>query len=297
MEKYFITWDLEKTLSWWLKLDNTFTIPSEFRERIIEIINTSFNSNVVEYINYNDITDFFNWLRKEGEFVLSLDDWIYVEQSDFNFSSTRAYTNKESVLVNPKEYNILSREWNNLNTQNTKLLENIEKSWKTEIVIYDDWLFSWDTLRKVINDIKLLWLNIKEIRLILNFSWLSNLDWIPIVSMNNSNKCIDWLDERDLFYGTKNWWASFFNWNMLNWLSYISNPELAEKKASINSTMSKYFCECMFDLNADIWEYVWNINNRKIKLKDLPRISYLKEKYNEDMLILDILKEEKLLLN
>jgi len=291
MEKYYITADLEKTLVSWIGLDKPkIRVDENIRKEVTNIINSSFDSNVVEYIGYDGIYNFFKEQEKDDEFIVWLDDKIYIENPDFSYSSTRIYNNKSSVIKNPTNYSIRQRNWNSLDEQNSLLIDSILKSWKKDVIICDDWLFSWDTLSDVITkDI----LNfVKEIRVILNFSWKDNLNWIPIKSMLNNTSCIDWLDERDLFYGTKNWGATFFNNNwQINWLPYLSSKEIANKKASIPLKNSKNFCINMLNINKKVWgkENIW----KQVKLKDLNRISYLEEIYNPNISITDLLELEK----
>jgi hypothetical protein len=294
-EKYYITWDLEKTLIGWLrKSDNQLIrVDKYIRNLLIKTINSSFDRNVTEFVSYDNCKDFFEWLREDEEFILALEDGIYIDNADFYFSSTRAYNSQNDVLENPKSYSIMQRNWTNIILQDVPLKDTISKSWKNEIVICDDWLFSWDTLQKVIQELLINWVKIKEIRVILNFSWINEIFWIPIISMYKPSSCIDWLDERDLFYWTKNWGASFFyNW-WLNGLPYIFNPEIATKKASIPRNVSKKFCLDVLDLNSAIWEQVNSILRRDIKLVDLPRIWYLQERYSLNDDITAILLEER----
>jgi hypothetical protein len=290
-KKYYITADLEKTLIGWIEQFNKakIKIDEKIREKIINIINNSFKSNVVEFISYDNIYSFFKEEESSEEFIIWLDDKIYIENPDFSYSSTRIYNNKNSIIENPSNYRIRQRNWKNLIEQNLSLINTIKYSWKNEVIVCDDWLFSWDTLSDVISDdIKKY---VKEIRVILNFSWKDNLNWIPIKSMLTDSDCIDWLDERDLFYWVKNSWATFINSNwQINWLPYIVNKKIANKKASIPLLEAWKFCENMLDVNKELW---WNVKWWNVKLEDLKRISYLKEKYNSNCRITEILELEK----
>jgi len=289
MEKYYITWDLEKTLQWWIsknknKIKNKkFDINQWIRKDLKQIINNSFWNNVVEFIDYDEIYDFFETQNKEDDFILSLEDWIYIDNLDFNFSSTRLYWSRSSILENPKDYKILQRDWKTIENQNNLLLQEYKKSWKDWLVICDDWIFSWDTLKNVIYTIQKLRIKIKEIRIVLNFSWKKFIEsefWkIPIKSLKNPEWCIDWLDERDLFYWTKNWGASFLDWENIQWLPYISSSEIANKKASIPQNFSKNFCENMMWLNKEVWQEMQNFNKEILKISDLWRVKYLKNNY------------------
>jgi len=275
MEKYFITWDLEKTLVGWVDFISAseLDISQNIRGKLIEIIDYSFESKVTEFISYDSICEFFKELRNEDEFVIWLDDWIYIDNADFCFSSTRTYSSLYSILNNPKDYKILQRNWLKLDYQKEDLVLEAWLSEKKDFILCDDWLFSWDTLNDVINMLKSSNINIKEIRVILNFTWKGDLYWIPITSMYETSNCIDWLDERDLFYWTKNGWATFFNWNTLNWLPYISNNKIASKKASIPEKKSNFFCESIFDLNKPQLDIIVSLNTFKITCFDPESIS------------------------
>jgi len=294
-KKYYITGDLEKTLVWGINNINysTVSIAGGFRDRMINIIDESFGWKVTEFIEYNKIIDYFNNLRSEDEFIVSLEDWIYIENPDFNFSSTRNYRNKEAILDNPTDYKITQRDGMNINNQIEDLKNNIILSWKKEVIICDDWIFSWDTLSEIIFNLKKYWINVSEVRVILNFSRNNSIENILIKSMLSPDWCIDWLDERDLFYGTKNWWASFINKGKMNGLPYISSPEIASKKASIPEDKSEYFCKNMLVLNKDVWFELSNSLDKIIKLVDFPRLWYLEENYDENTNIVDVLINEQ----
>ncbi len=297
MKKYFVTSDLEKTLPWAIWEKNKILIPNEFRDKTTKLLDNSFWWKITEFINYDSIKDFFWSLRRNDEFLVTLDDEIYIENPDFNYSSTRKYRNPESILNNPTDYQITGRDGKSLSNQNSNLIEKIINSWKEEIVFCDDGLFSWDTLTGVINNIKKLWINIKEIRVILNFSWKNKINGIPIISMYNITDCIDWIDERDFFYWTKNSWASFnYNWQ-INGIPYISSKEIAVKKASIPEKKSKNFVEDMFELNKDVWDYLQSIQKKVFTLSDIQRIAYLQDKYPKNTDILSVLEAEKTIFN
>ncbi len=291
MKKYFVTCDLEKTLAWWVSWLTTTTtdISSNIRDSLKNVFNDVFGKNSLELITYQKIKQYFQESKKENEFIISLEDGIYIDDADFYFSSSRTYDNLDSILNAPNSYQILQRNWKNLGLQKEDLLLQVWLSKGKEIVLCDDWLFSWDTLKDVINILKSTNVKIKEIRVILNFTWKSDLNWIPIKSMYKNNTCIDWLDERDLFYWTKNWWASFFYKRWINGLAYISSKEIASKKASIPEKKSEWFCKNILDLNIQAW---WQFL-KEVKLENLPRIEYLQEEYDKKNSIKSILEDFK----
>ena len=284
--KYYITWDLEKTVP--LNTDNIYKVDEYIRKELIDTINNSFGEKITKFIPYYEIKWFFEEKANPDEFIISLDDGIY-SNPDFNFSSTRMYKDKNSILNNPKNYKILQRNWKNLNEQLPKLKSIMKESWKNKVVLVDDGIFSWDTLNDILNILKKNNVKIDEIRVALNFSWNDSINWIKITSMFKGN-CIEWIDERDFFYGTKNWWASFFNtkWK-INWLPYISSSEIASKKASIPEYNSKKFCEKMIWVNIDLYQETW----KKFKLEDIKRLSYLEEIYNPQIELVELLKMEQ----
>jgi hypothetical protein len=111
--------------------------------------------------------------------------------------------------------------------------------------------------------------------------------------MYSDTSCIDWIDERDFFYWVNMSGGSFYNndWK-INWLPYISSRWIVEKKASIPNNKSNDFCKNMIWENIQLWEKIIKVNNKTIKLSDIPRISFLKEKYDISKSIVDILEIE-----
>ncbi len=295
MEKYYVTCDIEKTSK--IKQNITPILWDEMtsiRDNISYLINSSFWNNTCEIINFDNICDFFESKRKENEFIISLDNWIYIPKADYYFDSTRIYNSKEDILNNPKNYQIKQRNWNNISEQMKSIIDTYENSWKNEIIICDDWIFSWDTLNDVLKLLQKNWIDVSEIRVILNFSNNTNLWWIKIESMYKDDKCKDWVDERDFFYWVNMSWATFIDnsWK-ISWIPYISSRGIAEKKASINKETSKYFCHNMIEENIKFWDKMIKKNGSEIILWDIPRISFLEDLYGKSKNIIDVLTLEK----
>jgi hypothetical protein len=127
---------------------------------------------------------------------------------------------------------------------------------KKSVVLCDDGIFSGDTLKETIERFRNIGIIIDEIRVILNFSRKSDFDGIPIKAMYNPKDCIDWIDERDFFYGTPMSGASVKSTNFIYGVPYIANIAIAEKKASIPSNSSKIFREKMMDENKFLREKI-----------------------------------------
>ncbi len=293
-KKYFITGDLEKTLTWWVEniWNKTSFINEWIRENLCSIINTAFDSTkIVEYVKYSDIYSFFKDKRKNEDFIIALDDEIYIEKPDFNFSSNRVYNSQDCIIKNPNNYDITKRNGEEISLQNNDIINNINICNKNKIVICDDWLFSGDTLKKTILDLREIGIIINEIRVVLNFLWKDTLLWIPITSMYSNTECIDWIDERDLFFWTKNWWASFYFNNEINGLPYIYSEIISEKKASITKWKSNKFCKDLLSLNIETWEDFQKQHEKTVKLQDLNRIKFLQNDDNYKDSIINILKQ------
>lgn len=294
MKKYFITCDLENTTSFSKNITPLATYQiSSIRDNVKYLVDDIFNDCKCEIVNYSNIYDYFQSNIKPDEFILSLDNWIYIPNADAFFDSTRVYNSENDITFNPKNYTIKTRDWNELWVQIDEIISKIKLSWKPKVVICDDGIFSWNTINDVINIIKRTWVEVSEIRVILNFSKSDNINWIRVKSMYSDESCKDWLDERDLFYWVKMSWASFYdNWK-INWLPYISSQWIAEKKASIPEDFSSEFCEILIEQNINLWQSIREINFKEIQLWDIERIEYLKKYYKKHINIIDLLKQEK----
>lgn len=65
---------------------------------------------------------------------------------------------------------------------------------------------------------------------------------------------------------------------------------MATEKASIPKETSKEFCIAVIRANKRLWEII----GEKKRLSDVPRLAYLTQKYNPEMLMQDVLAcEEK----
>ncbi len=269
MSKYYITWDLEATLPF-PKIELDLSV---FRRDLLKIIENSLvQKGVCEFIDYRRIVDFFNETGSDSEFLLSLENGLYIPKPDFNYSCTRTYGNIADIVDNPKSYQLLQRNWEPIWNQRTSLENSVLCSWNKNIVICDDGIFSWDTINWVIKTLNWLWKNVKEIRVVLNFSWKRDIWWIPIVSLYSPSNYIDRIDERDFFYWTEMWWASVKDkdWNIF-WVPYCYSWEILAKKASLPGKTA----DTIRWLNAELYKVIWEMLWREIQLDDLERSKYL----------------------
>ncbi len=205
------------------------------------------------------------------------------------------------LVKNPKNYKITKRNWWETKEQYQKIVDTYKwTEWK-KIVLCDDWIFSWDTLKNTIENFKEIWINIDEILVWLNFSNWDQLNFskdnsIPIKSMNktDSEKCYDWIDERDFFYGTPMSWASVLNGKWVYGVPYISTQKIAQEKASIPVKISEKFCKGMLKENKELRDRIWDLRWSPIKLWEINRVKQLLNKYRYSENIVDVLnKEEK----
>lgn len=294
MKKYFITCDLEETWLFWKLPQWVITKQLEsIRSDIIHLVNNTLSSNSCEMISYSKIVDFFENRQRDDEFLISLDNSIYIKNADSYFDSNRLYSSKKSILEEKDNYKIRRRDWTLIESQVMNLYCLFQKSKKRKITLCDDWIFSWKTLWDVLSLLKKYSIDVSEVRTILNFSNSDNISWIPISSLYSDSDCHDWLDERDLFYGTNIWGASFLNdkWE-INWLPYIDSREIAIKKATIPKNHANDFCKSMIDQNITYLKKIEEVTRDKVSLLSLPRISYLSDSYS-DKFLLDILSKKK----
>jgi len=301
-KKYFISSDLEDTFEMVTKKTIDTNILEYIRKDIIKVLTFSFDRQVdVCYVNYDEIKDFYLEFFKSIEtwVVLNLLGWIYISDSEikkindklkiFNLDITRTYTSYNELL-NRWEYRYYNRF---VSEPIDNVIEDFFKKYKIDIkdniYILDDWLFSWGSLKKII---KLLLeknknLKIKWILTYFNFSWKDNLMNIPIFSKIklDSDRLIDWLDERDLFLSVYLYWASFIEDDKINWVPYFWSPTIANIKASIPNQSAINFVKRMFDINIEFWKNLWGFN-----VWNYCRNYWLIKKFGKDIDIIDLLK-------
>jgi hypothetical protein len=70
----------------------------EIRDTTRDIINEVFKANVFELIQEKDVINFFRDKRKEEDFIITLDNGLYIDHPDFNFDSTRMYYSEGDIL-------------------------------------------------------------------------------------------------------------------------------------------------------------------------------------------------------
>lgn len=295
MKKYFITCDLESTGK--INQDVQPLVSSQMtsiRDNISYLIQSSFSDVECKIIQYDAIMDYFSSKQKADEFIISLDNRIYIPNADRYFDSTRVYESKEDVTNKSKSYVVKKRDGSDLESQILSIVNSYNQSGKKEIVLCDDGIFSGDTLRDVIVLLKKRGVDISKVRTALNLSEKDNIWGVQIESMYTENNYKDWIDERDFFYWVNMSGASFMNnkWE-INGLPYISSPWVAHAKATIPEELSKEFCQAMIWENIDYWTKINQKNDTNILLQNIPRVAYLSEQYNISQSIIDILNREK----
>ncbi len=295
MKKYFVSCDLEQTWHFQNVSPSCVTKDLEFiRKNTQHLINNTFSQVHCEMVTYDKIFDFFQSTQKNDDFILSLDNWIYIQAADAYFDSTRVYNSYSSILDYWENYKIKKRDGTDLKNQLFEILDSIKKSQKSKIILCDDWIFSGNTMKDILSLLQKYGIEVSEVRTVLNLSWSKFIWWIPIKSLHFESQYIDWIDERDLFYGTCMWGATFQNrrWE-INWLPYIDSKAVAMKKASIPEKTVWEFCKVMTEQNIYYIEKVEKILWEKISLSCFPRISYLVDHYSENINLIDILQDKK----
>ncbi len=301
MKKYYITNDLEQTIQMINpdidinKLDLA-TIRKELTEALLKAF--EWQDIQPEAIAYGDIKKYFQQNKKTDEFILSLENGIYIDDPDFNFSSTRMYQQDQNILDPWAKYEITQRDGTMLEWQIVNLVEKIKATNKQNIILCDDWLFSWDTLKTTIALLQNNWIVVDAIRVVVNFSGKTDIDGVPIQAMLSPEKdnFVDWIDERDFFYGTPMSWASLQDkTGKVYWISYISKPWIATKKASIPKETSKEFCKTMIEINKKLWNMINDARKEITQLFELPRLCNLIKDQQTDTKksIIDVLDDEK----
>ncbi len=293
MKNYYITWDLEDTLLPWVIEYSEIDIDLQrFRLETKRIIDTCFGDDIVTFIPYQEAINFFQENYKEDEFIIWLDDQTYIKTPWFNFSSTRTYDSLSDVISKQWNYHLMQRTGEWLLEQQENLYNSIVSAWVNEVILCDDGIFSWDTLKGILKMLEHMWVSVKEIRVVLNFSDQSEVLGIPIVSLYQPENYTDWLDERDLVYWAKNSWASFLDHDSIVWVPYIAHPTIANKKWTIPQESSQYFCWEFIKLNQEIYAQIESILWRIITLEDTPRIRYLQSLYWKKTPINEVLNLE-----
>lgn len=272
---YFLTNDLEVTSG----------VPSdsleEIRSESVSALRTAFPDWVrIEVISHQTGVDFFKTQRKKDTFSIAVDDGVYISNPDISFNSTRMFPDEESILTG-SSYSVMTRDGKPLKSQQISVPHDIQEIW-----LYDDGIFSGDTQRQILKNLPN-GVTRYKIYVLLNFSWKDTVEWFPIESYYNGD-CIDWVDERDFYYGVKNSGASINPNGEVSGVPYISNPRIAAKKASIPASMSKKFCLTMLETNKKLWLLI----NENSLLWEVSRLRYLLKRYSADTPIQDVLDQE-----
>ena len=154
---YFITEDLEATA--WVPTDALY----DLRNRSANALKNAFSKQVQLRLEpHKKGVDFFWGRMRDKAFSITADDGVYTKNADLNFSSTRMYSNEESILTKGA-YQVLTRDGNAL-PKNIQIPEN-----ESRVTIYDDGIFSGDTLIAIMNILDKKDLDIM-VNVLLNFS-------------------------------------------------------------------------------------------------------------------------------
>lgn len=275
---YFITDDLEVT--WWVATEDLV----EIRRETTEAMNKAFSWELpIRRIWLEEWIHFFREIKKPNEFVISADGWIYISNPDIAYDSTRMFPNERSILEDKKSYTIMTRDGKPLSSQSAI---TIPEDRRNDVWLYDDGLFSGDTLRAILSNLPN-GITQYKINVLLNFSSENKLGGISINSYYQWES-LDWIDERDFFYGVMNSGASInSNW-VISGVPYISSPDMASQKASIPLSASKKFCLTMLWVNKKLWSLI----DENALLWNIPRVAHLLSRYPSNMSMQDLLQAE-----
>lgn len=272
-ERYYYTCDLEDTAAASGKAVLSTGALEGVRDLVSEAVASAFGPGALRSLPFEEIRAYFRSLRSPDEFVVSLDDATYVPDADAYFDSTRTY--RSIADVSGGAYDVMRRDGSPLSGQAADIVRRAKASGK-DVVVCDDGIFSGDTVRAVLGELKAAGLRVKAVRVALNFSKSATLDGTPIQAYESPEKFIDWIDERDFFYGVKNGGASFCGPDgAVRGVPYVYSPEIAERKATIDRARFAEFRDLTLAANAQLWDVVSRARGSVVSLLELPRVAWL----------------------
>lgn len=197
---YFITDDFEKTAS--IPRGKSSQI-QDIRAWVDDRLARIFRSDAdITRISYERAIQYFESHSSDRDFRVAIDGGIYISDPDMTIDSTRMYPSESSILTDSGSYVITQRNGQPYEHQELCIPQDI-----SSVIIYDDGMFSGDTMHNLI--MKLRWVRDipMRVRVLLNFSGVDRLGDACVDSYYRGD-CLDWIDERDFYYGLKNSWAS-----------------------------------------------------------------------------------------
>lgn len=130
------------------------------------VLDKALDSDVeIRQLSYSQAKQYFDDQKSTKEFRVATDGGIYISSPDFSIDSTRMYPNEEGILRSPKSYQIMTRDGKNFDDQNLILPQDV-----SSVGIYDDGMFSGDTMANLIRKITFLRDISLRIKVLLNFS-------------------------------------------------------------------------------------------------------------------------------
>lgn len=247
----------------------------EIRQRVVQALSAV---ALVEAMNLTELRKMAEDTRRTDEFIICLDAGTYFEEYDFSFSMTRAVT-RLSDVQRGRSIRVARQGSGQFWTQVANLRRLFEQAEGRRIVICDDGIDTGRSLSEVIRQLKAQFLEVSELRVLLNPHGLEEIEGVPITTLLPEHRGI-WSHERDMYWGSPGGGVSLIvgnNVNNLGGVPYsLTTPLLKTRLGFSHDDLSDLRGRLLM-ANRDFWSLLSRAAGRPLRIRDSKRLAWIEE--------------------
>lgn len=283
-------WDAYKTF----ELKQTTSIPEidgTIRPQIITALKNAVNS--FESIELAYLRSEVQRVLSDDAYIITLDGGVIFNRFDFSIEITRACTKIADANIGP--YVRMPRpSAAHLNQQFIDLKADFSKTNKKEVILCDDGIGTGGTVKRILNGLKEVQINVDSIFTITNPNNLSRLDGVSIRAFYTSHEEYNWLNERDMYWGLPRSGLSIgrdLSFVGLGGIPYTINKKMVISRIGIAPDKAEDFREACIAANMTFWKLLEKFHGRKLEIRDCARLKFFSKIYSEDEEVVRILND------
>lgn len=219
-------------------------------------------------------------IDRKHDYVVALEGGIIFPDHDYRIEITRACGSLAAAVCGP--YLRLSRQFSPLlNQQVLSLASDFGRSNKRFLVLCDDGIGTGGTFKRLIELCRSLSLPVRLVVAITNPEALTNIDGVPVATLDPDRSRGCWLNERDLYWGLPRSGLSVsepHQFRAIGGVPYTINEKMATERIGIPVEKSARFVVDALTINRLMYEVHEDRIGRQIAFPEIPRLACLRER-------------------
>ena len=266
-------------------------IDGAIRPQVIKAFNAAIDN--YESVDLTQLRYKVRRLIQNDEYIVTLDGGVIFSQYDFSIEITRACTKIDDANVGP--YIRMPRPLSaQLSQQFINVKANFQNAQKKRVVLCDDGIGTGGTIRRILNGLKDVGINVSNIVTVTNPTNILALEGVPIKTLYQSNVEYNWLNERDLYWGLPRSGLSTSvdrSFVGLGGIPYTVNKKMVVSRIGIDPAKAEQFRQACITANITFWKLLEKFHGRKLEIRDCSRLGFFSKIYGNNGEVLKILND------